>query len=213
MADTKQKFEKVVTPAGTAVYPRLTTPDTKFNPAGVYKIGVRLPVAEAQPLIDKIDAIIEAKMEEEKATLAAAGKAGKAKALKFADDRPYKIEEDDNGNPLGTVVFNFKMKAKIELKDGSTKTQRPTVVDAKKNRVTEDVWGGSTVKVGGSIVPFSTKIGVGAGLRLLAVQVLNLVQGGDASSMFSEEDGYEAVETTKPSEPAVADAETDDDDL
>ena len=45
---------KGVTPAGEALYPRLTEPDTKFNPEGMYSVKLKLPSDDSatQDLID-----------------------------------------------------------------------------------------------------------------------------------------------------------------
>ena len=40
----------VVTPAGTAIYPHLTQPDTKFNAMGEYKVSLSLTEDEAAPI-------------------------------------------------------------------------------------------------------------------------------------------------------------------
>ena len=74
--------------------------------------------------------------------------------------------------------------------------------------IESNIWGGSEIKVNGSIAPYYTPlIGAGVALRLRAVQVIQYVQGNNTSSRFGfeEEKGYEhkAPETF---EEVVADA-------
>ena len=45
---------------GIAVFPKLDTPDTKFNAMGHYKTGVKVEGEEAVEIKGKIDAMIDA---------------------------------------------------------------------------------------------------------------------------------------------------------
>ena len=51
----KIKLTTYTTPAGTAFYPYLFTPDTKFDANGVYNVKLRLSEKEAKPIIDLIN--------------------------------------------------------------------------------------------------------------------------------------------------------------
>lgn len=55
----KSTREKISTPIGTFRYPRLNKPDTKYKPEGEYSVKVRLPEADAQPLVDRLNALYE----------------------------------------------------------------------------------------------------------------------------------------------------------
>ena len=206
-------------PAGTAQYPRLTKPDTKFKPEGEYKVTLVLPGAEAQPLIELIDkamgeSLVKAKMENPT----------KAKTIKVATDKPYKAVTDDEGNETGDVKFNFKMAAKItSKKTGESWEQKPDLFDAKgKVLVNPKVGGGSTVKVAFELYLFYTPlVGAGVSLRLRAVQVLDLVEYNSRSASgygFEEEEGYEGTEQDTKSDIEVetkapdADVKADEDD-
>ena len=168
-----------VTPRGVMVYPCLTKPDTKFDAAGRYKVGLRLPAEVAQPLVDEIDAAIDAKVEEVKAS-------GKVKGKVKRVDPSYSVDEE-----TGDVTFNFKMKASGKRQDGTTFTQKPTL---KKHDLTDigtdvRIWGGSEGKVAFELCPFYTGgLGAGVSLRLKGVQVLKLVTGGGDCG-FEKEDG------------------------
>lgn len=217
MADQKKpKQEKFTTPKGVAVYPRLTEPDTKFNAAGVFSVKLRLSEEDAQPFIDRIEALAKEKFEAEKAELMKGdGKAkAKAKSLKYAD-KPYKAAVDDNGDETGEIEINFKMNHKVTIK-GKETLLYPKIFDAagKELKPAPAIWGGSVIKVAGQFNPFSTTVGVGVSLRLSAVQVLELVSsgGGNAESFGfgAEEGGFVAEANTSTSDSdASADADTE----
>jgi ssDNA-binding protein len=209
-----EKRQYHISPAGIAQYPRLTKPDTKFKADGEYKVTLVLPGAEAQPLIELIDnAMGESLVKARKENPA------KAKTIKAATDKPYKAVTDDEGNETGEYKFNFKMAAKVtSKKNGSTWEQKPALFDAKlKPLVDPKIGGGSTVKVKFEMYQFYTAlVGAGVSLRLLAVQVLDLVEYSKSGSEgFEAGEGYEAEEQEAPApatKPAPADVAQDEDD-
>lgn len=186
----KSKLEKYTTPAGIAVYPWLTRPDTQFNPDGEYKTKLRLMGEDAEKLKDLIDAAMEE-------SVAAAKKANKGKKIKIAD-APYSEVVDDAGDPTDELEFSFKQKSIVRPKDGEPFDVKIYLFDAKGQRIQLKgyVGGGSTIKVAFNIIPFYTKlIGAGVSLRLRAVQILDLVTGdvnGEAFG-FDEEEGFEGA--------------------
>jgi hypothetical protein len=91
---------KFVSPKGTAQYPWLTKPDTKFSEEGVFKVSLAIPEAEGKAF---------AKAAQD-AFVAEYGQAKLAKA-----HMPFK--KDENGN----LVFNFKSKLKPRLYDSAGK--------------------------------------------------------------------------------------------
>lgn len=222
--DKKPRYTNITTPVGIAVYPKLSTPDTKYKPLGEYSTKLILSGEEAQPIIDKYEAELLAFFEAEKAELMKGdGKAkAKAKALKLAPDRPYKPEySDDDGEETGNYIFNFKMPARVQREGKPDLILKPDVFDAKGNMLKScpEMWSGSKLRVSAEFRPFNTAIGVGLSLRLKAVQIIELKQGGsrDAAGygFGVEEDGYEASgsdEGTSPFGDAGdgADAQADD---
>ena len=90
------KIIKAVSPKGKASWPKLFTPDTRFNPEGVYQTGLVLSPEDAAEFQEKVK---EAFVEEY-------GKGKLDKAL-----MPWKL--DDEGN----VVLNFKSKHKPMIVD------------------------------------------------------------------------------------------------
>lgn len=187
----KKKVERFVSPKGTASYPYLTKPDTKFNPDGEYKVSLIVAGDDARKAIDFL-------AEQHEVAVAKAKKENAGKRVKEGD-LPF-IENDD-----GTVTFKFKLKAKVTPKKGDPFEQKPVLFDAKGKPLVGEpkVGGGSTIKVSYEVVPYYTAIaGAGVSLRLKAVQIIELKEysgGGDAESYgFGEEEGFEAGEDDIP---------------
>lgn len=195
------KRPRYVTPAGIAQYPYLTTPDTKFNPDGDYKVNLEIDPTEITTFLD----------EQLEASIAAAKKENPGKRIKEGD-APYSVNED-----TGKVTLRFKLKAKVHPKNGESFDQSPALFDAKGKPLGKDVkiGGGSKIKVSYEILPYYTAIaGAGISLRLKAVQVIDLVEyssGGSGESYgFGKEDGYEATEETTNEFTDESQAETED---
>ncbi len=176
----KNKLTTYTTPAGTAFYPYLFTPDTKFDANGVYNVKLKLKEKEAKPIIDLINKEI-------------ASEASKNKSTKKSEFMPYKKVD-------GGIEFHFKLKAKGKTKAGVEYEKKVKVFDAKGKVIATpiNVYSGSTIKVAYQIRPYFTNIlGCGASLVLQAVQILNLVEASPAKDTFgfNQEDGFEYVET------------------
>lgn len=185
----KAKLPRYVTPTGTAQYPWLTKPDTKFNPDGDYSVALTFRDDDGQfsTLINSEFEKSVAKAKEENPT---------SKKIREADS-PITENED------GSITLKFKLKAKVTPKNGEPFEQRPALFDAKGKPLDNSVkiGGGTKMKVSFEIVPFYTAlVGAGLSLRLKAVQVIDLVEysgGGDGSAFgFGKEDGYEAEDTS-----------------
>lgn len=194
----KKKNVRYVTEKGTAIFPYLIEPDTKFNSDGEFKVKLKL-APDANLATAKGDNVgnfqyfLDELMEK---SLAKAQKDNPdKKRIKTADD-PYTFDDD------GALLVNFKLKANVSTREGKTFQQRPALFDSKgKPFDGDELWGGSLVKVAFEAVPFYTAmIGAGITLRLKAVQVIELRQGGEASADsygFGEEEGYESAEASK----------------
>lgn len=139
-------MSKFVSPKGSAGYPKLVKPDTKFNAEGVYSTHLTMSKEAAQPFIEKIE---EAYTEE-----------FGAKALPKAN-WPYK-EED------GQVTFKFKSKQKPKLFDA--KGTPIKVADELS------IGSGTTMKVSGAISCRAVSGKNYATLYMNAVQIIDLVE-------------------------------------
>jgi len=48
---------RLISPFGTAVYPWLNDPDTRFEPEGVYACTLRLSAEDAEPFVKQLESI------------------------------------------------------------------------------------------------------------------------------------------------------------
>ena len=183
----KNQYENMVSPAGIAVWPYLNSPDTKFDNggAGEYKVSVKLTEDAAQPVIDKLQKILDQYQAEEISQ--------NPKVKQFTPRLPIEEEVDDQGNLTGNWLLKVKQKAQITTANGIV-DMKVALFDAKRRPTNAEIGGGSTLKVATTIIPYTmpSNKAVGISLRLYAVQVLNLVEGGSDSdgSMFDVEDGF-----------------------
>ena len=180
MAEQPNTF---TTPKGVAQYPWLSKPDTKFSEEGEYKVNLVLPKQDAIPILKQINEVFAGNVEKEL-------KKAKGNEIKKAPP-PYMEELNENGEPTGNVILKFKSKA----------AYKPAIFDAKGiPMIDSNIWGGSEIKVSGSIAPYYTSlIGAGVALRLRAVQVIQYVQGDSNANRFgfTEEEGYTHKEEPK----------------
>ena len=108
---------KLTTPTGTAFYPKLHTPDTKFNAEGVFECVIILTEEEAQPLIEKLTKFSADAVEAEKKSIMAdtsvpmGKRTQRVSSLKVADIPVKTLFDDETGEPTGKVSIKFKMKA------------------------------------------------------------------------------------------------------
>lgn len=197
MAD-KKKNPRYTTPAGIASWPKVRTPDTKFNADGTFSVKLLLDpnkdAAFLQKLDDMADAALEAMQREHK-------KFSKVMTLVA----PYAPELDKDGNETGKVVVNFTSPAIIRNKEKTKEWKMSIAVfDAQLTPLPgdKDIGGGSTVKVSFESWPYFNAKDKEAGItrRLIGVQVLELKEWGgnrDASDFgFEAEDGFSGISST-----------------
>ena len=183
----------LTTPVGTARYPHLNRPDTKFDDVGVYKVNLELTAEEAEPFLKQAEELFSAFVAEKKAEL-------KKDKIKL-HSAPW--EEND-----GLVQLKLKVKAMGKGKDGETYSRAPKLFNASGEIITDNIGGGSKIKV--AVVPYCWYTGtLGAGITLQpkAVQVLDLVTWGDGGSAVSY--GFDVEEAPR----ASAKTGTDNEDI
>lgn len=194
------KYEAFTTPAGEAVFPWITKPDTEHDQNGVYHVDLSIPAEEAQDFIAKLERV----RDEFVATLPVAKQNALAKKPVFFDEltRPEYPENATKeqkaeirnawvGEPTGNVIFRIKMKAKVNLADGGSFEQKPVVVSADTGeKIDSPVYGGSILRVRGQVVPYTNAAAgvVGITLRMKAVQVIELVTGGGGDGFWTDFD-------------------------
>lgn len=178
-------------PFGVAVHPWLNKPDVKFNADGVYKTGLRLTGTDAIETRDRVKAASDAYFEETTAEMTP------AERKKWSVYYPYEEEEDDQGNPTGAIVFDFKQNAIIKLRSGEVKDIQIALEDAKNNDMHSPIWGGSVIRTMFSMRGIKMTSGKQAGVRLdfAAVQVKELSKGsGGGGRGFDVVEGFEETE-------------------
>lgn len=173
--------QKFTTPPGTAVYPRLDAPDTKFDPDGKYSVKLRWPADVIHPLRERVEKLID----ERHAELV---KEDKRKAKEATIRSPFKETLDDDGEPTGEIEATFSMKALIRWKSGGvekTRVQKPILADARGRPTRANPWSGSTlaVRFEANADYWTGQKVVGASLNLIGAQIIKLVSGGGAEDI------------------------------
>ena len=155
MAKNNQ-FPMHVSPVGTASWPWLNKPDTRFDEDGIYHVKLVMTKEES----GKLGAVINPLMN-----------GGK--------HNPLEPEKDDQGNNTGNMVCQFKMKSVVNSRKGSF-TQSPVLLDKEGQRIEATIGAGSKIKIAYQAVPFDQG-GGGVTLRLRKVRVLDMVEYHDPS--------------------------------
>ena len=207
MSDKRPKLERFLLGPGEARYPYIDKPDNKFppeNPKPVYKCELILEDDErTRAVIDKMVRIRDAKHSETRKVLKkriAAAKPAEQKKLQKKLDNITAVDVfephfDDAGEETGKVIIKTKMNAEVTPRDGKPYKQSPNIFDSVKQPLHGvAIWGGSTLKIAGDIVPYFMEStgNVGISLRMKGVQVIKLVTAGhaDAASYgFDDEEG------------------------
>ena len=172
---------RLSTPVGTAVYPRLKTPDTKFDELGAYKADLAVPLADAEPLIEKLQAI---------------HKEHTGKVAPRSSNTMFKMELDDSGNETGNVIFKISVKNRL-TREGKVWDRRPKLFDAALKPIDVNPWGGTKMVVSFDAYTWVAGAKKGVSLQPVGVQIIELKSGdgGGASAMgFSVREGFVAPE-------------------
>jgi hypothetical protein len=203
----REKRDRRTSPAGVAVYPHLNTPDTTFDADGVYVTKLRFTGEAENNMRSLLDDLYAKAQVEAQKELKEQGSKKKARP----GPEPYQEDEENGG-----ILVNFKKKASGKLKDGTPWTGTLRMFDAAGNPCPDaKVGGGSTLKV--AYEPnlyYVPAIGAGVSCRLVAVQVLDLVEWGASASTFGfdEEEGYTAPSPKPTGFEAEADSDSEEDD-
>lgn len=210
--NNKQKQIKLNTPLGTARYPWLTTPDTRFNEEGEYAVQLLLP--EDDPKVKALVKRIKDTYEEFRATLD-----DPKKAKKRPESFGFSPDIDDNGDETGYIVFKFKAKTGYINKKGErVELAPPPLFDAKLKPLPDgmSIWSGTTMIINFTPSAYFQGKNCGVTLRLNACQIIELVSGGasrDAGSYgFEDEEGFSVASEMDENE-ADTDNEVNDEDF
>ncbi len=173
MTTKVQKFQLYVSPFGSAIWPKLTEPDFKFNKDfGTLSIGIRMTEEAAQPLIEELTAYADHWYAETDS------EAERAPLWKPDLDRETK-------EPTGDLIFSFK-RAAAKLRDGAVVKNKIAVVDPMGKPFEGIIGAGSTVRASGFMSWYDNANGFGVSLQLQAVQVTQHVESNDPVAAFGE---------------------------
>tara|TARA_R100001463_G_scaffold6298_2_gene20778 strand:- start:1138 stop:1665 length:528 start_codon:yes stop_codon:yes gene_type:complete len=157
------------TPQGTAQHPWLNKADTKFDEEGVYKTELIVPQDAAKELVGRIN---EFAIEQLGTKI--------SNAL-----MPYSSDPD-----TGAVTFKVKSKFAPKFKDSAGQLMVGDTVP--------QLWGGSVIRVAGTLTAYDKGVNVGVKLNLGAVQVIQPAEttnGGDDFGVV--EGGFVAPKESK----------------
>ena len=188
-----------ISPAGRALWPKLTEPDTKFKTEGEYSVKLLLTEAEGAELLalceETREAAVQIGVDRQREKAPKMTEATARSKVKLSD-HPVKPHEDpETGEETGLYVVTFKMKASgVSKKTGKPWSRRPALFDAQRQSINPEgiqIWNGSVIKVAYNPQPWcNPKLECGCKLALEAVQVIELVNGGSRDYGFGEGDGY-----------------------
>lgn len=192
-------MKKVTTPIATAVWPKLSTPDTKFDPIGYYKVDIAFDTSneEHQKFLAELEEYAQSAIKE------LMNEVPKPKQ-KTVSQRPIAEDEYNGEEPTGRVLLRTKQRARIETKAGDLVDMRPVVVDAKNKKIPASVivGGGSKIRAGLELRPYYVPASniLGVSVRLRAVQVVELATSERVADgfAFKEEAGFEFDESSAP---------------
>ena len=175
------KHQTHITPVGTAAWPWLNKPDTRFDADGVYQVKMIFNKKDIKPIQTIVDPLMDG---------------GK--------HHPIKPEMDDDGSPTGNYIVQFKMKARVKTKNGEAFTQKPVLLDTLGNRGIDQVGAGSKLKIAYQAIPFNQGAG-GVTMRMQKVRIIDLVEYQDKIDWGKDSGSFVGTaETPANKEEAVA---------
>lgn len=223
MADNGKRkyYDDRWSPKGVGIYPWLHKADTKYKAEGEYRCKMRW----SRELIEQLDKDMLAIAEEFKAWHIAGSpedKVGLRKNAKVLSS--FKSVFDKEGNDTGEAEANFKLAACITYKkDNTKKFQKPKVWDSKGKPTLRSPYTGSILKIVFEPNPYynAKDNEYGTSLRMKGVQILKIVEGGDANKTAADyglevdedgfsDDGFDATTSDMPPQDGVPAATADD---
>lgn len=172
----------VVTPKGKALWCKHAEPDRKFDSDGTLSTSLVLPADDpaTQAFIERLDKLLDKAYEETVETMGAKGKAVRK--------RDY-YTEDDSGN----LVFKFNLKS-VDARKARGQKHTIDIVDAHKNKLDPAplVGNDSLVRVASFVFPYYMSMTKEVGLSMMwtKMQIIDLVEYGNAGDDFDDEDGF-----------------------
>ena len=214
----------VNTPEGTASYPWLNTPDTKFGTPGNYSCNLVLDPSnpEADEFLKKYDAFVEKaktdcieQIQEHLDTIPdnPKNKAKRSEFLNMIDDidacfkNPLAEEYDSEGELTGNMVLTCSSKAEFkDKKTGNTISLKPDAYDATGNVIKEgdvpQVGGGSKLRLKITLSNYFIPANKLCGIKkpnIHAFQIVQLASAGGGGGFGAVDGGYVQEQKVTPS--------------
>lgn len=207
MADTKRKYPKLISPRLTLVFPKLSEPDFGSKdypkPDGEYstKGSIQADSPEAKAFLAALEPHYRAAMAEGAEAFSKLQIATRKKLGKITENDLFTtVYDKETEEPTGAIEFKFAMKASGVVKKGPRTgkkwERKPDIFDARGVPMVKvpAIWGGTVAKVSFEASPYFIPGTGAAGLKLnlVAVQIIDLVSGGQrnaASHGFGTEEG------------------------
>lgn len=164
---------RITTPIGTAVYPHVNKPDTKYNAAGEYNCKLKLDESDALVLKEQLETIYEEGYQDE-------CRRRRKQSLRKAPRLP--LYQDDDGDWL----LIAKQKAKVRDFEFTV-----PLFDSAGKPTDVNVGSGSRLKLAIEPFPYYTdSAGYGLTLRLRGVQVIEVKEYASSSPFEAVEGGF-----------------------
>ena len=173
--------QTLTTGIGTAIYPKLIVPDTKFNADGLFSCRITVSEDDFKAFRAQLDPIIEKAY---KATCTAQGK-----ECKRANE-PVKINADGDYEIFAKQAAKINVAPTADNPDGVVEF-KIALYDAKVKPITNEPKIGSGTKLKMSVTPYTWFVpsqGFGYTLRLKAVQILEMKEY--ETTGFTATDGF-----------------------
>lgn len=163
------------TTKGIAMYPWLNRADFQFDSNGQFKVNLRVSQDDGKAIVE--------------AAKAAAQEAFGAKAKSAR--MPFKTDED-----TGELIIVTKSKFKPKFMDSTGQL-------ISENNV-PPIYGGSTLKLAGTMYPYTAGGNSGVSLQLAGVQIIELSEGSNGGISFEAEENGFVADNDNPSNDNVA---------
>lgn len=210
---SNEQFPKFSTPKGQAFFPSVVQPDQyDDNSEPMFKCDLRLD-AESKAAKDlKAKADEHANYAYQEAVDNAKNKAAAKRIKKLV---PYYMEEDEDGNETGYIIFRIRSNAYRKDKNGERHPRKIAVFDASGRPMdiesSNGLGFGSLVRVGGFFNRVvGTAMGSGASMKLQAVKVIEYQSPSGGAS--AEDFGFDEDESDEDEEDEDNDDDEDDED-
>lgn len=216
------KKNVINTPRATTVWPQLNAPDTKWKAEGEFHSKLRFESDDPKwvAVIEKLEAVRDAKYQEEYERLVGEKKKARADQLKKVPVGTVEVD-DETGEETGYTIIKVKATASgVSKKTGKPWRRTLPIYNAqlKELKNAPRIGGGSIIRCEVEPAAYLSEKDkeIGVTLRLESVQIISLVSGGNRSAAergFEAEDGDDIDDDEVIGGNADGDDDGDNDDL